>query len=248
MIHGQDWSSYQADAPPTDGLAFAFVKRTEGLSYVNPRAHAQVAHARAAGLVVGHYAYPHIANSASAEADFFLKSLGADLHAGDLLCLDWEWYGQKVTAAQARAYKAAFISRIRLKAPGHRVVLYSDVSNWTHVDTDSNCGDGLWIATGGRAPGDPGIKHPWTFHQYSTAGGIDHDVAQFAERRGPARLGVREDHDPGEGAGEGGRHATHREGRRDRLEHRRHRARADRGRGREGRRDEPELDTCERSR
>ena len=179
MISGQDWSSYQPEAPSTGGLAFVFVKRTEGTGYVNPRAHAQVAHARAEGLVVGHYHYPHIANSASSEADYFLKELGADLHAGDILALDWEWYGQKVSAAQARAYKAAFISRIRLRAPSHRIVVYCNRSDWTHVDTDSTCGDGLWIADPTTA-GRPRIQHPWTFHQYSTAGGVDHDVAGFA--------------------------------------------------------------------
>lgn len=176
MIYGQDWSSYQSATPSTTGLSFAFVKATEGLGYVNPKAPAQIAHARAAGLTVGWYHYPHIANSASAEADYFLAH--AAIHPGDLIALDWEWYGQTVTADQARAYKAAWLSRARLKMTGHRVGLYVDRSNWTTVDRDSDCGDFLWIADVTTA-GKPRVQHAWTFHQYSTAGGVDHDAGNF---------------------------------------------------------------------
>jgi GH25 family lysozyme M1 (1,4-beta-N-acetylmuramidase) len=180
-VKGIDVASYQPIDYDTTGLAFVFVKRTEGTGYVNPRASAQVAHGRAAGLVIGHYHYPHIHDGAAADADYFLTHLGADLHAGDLIALDWEWYGEAgVSAAEADAFKDQWLARVKAKLPGHRVGAYSDVSNWTHTDVNSNCGDFLWIATGGRPPGSPGIQHPWTFHQYSTAGGIDHDVANFA--------------------------------------------------------------------
>lgn len=178
MIYGQDWSSYQSATPSTSGLAFAFVKATEGLGYVNPEAAAQIAHGRAAGLTVGWYHYPHIANSASAEADYFLSH--AAIQPGDLIALDWEWYGQKVTADQARAYKGAWLARLKLKKPGHRVGLYVDRSNWTTVDRDSDCGDFLWIADVTEA-GKPRVEHAWTFHQYSSSGGVDRDVANFPD-------------------------------------------------------------------
>lgn len=178
MLQGQDWSSYQSVTPPTPGLAFAFVKATEGLGYVNPKAAAQIDHGRSAGLTVGWYHYPHIANSASAEADYFLSH--AAVQPGDLIALDWEWYGQTVTDDQARAYKAAWLSRVRLKLSGHRVGLYVDRSNWTTVDQDSDCGDFLWIADV-TTVGQPRITHPWTFHQYSSQGGIDRDVANFPD-------------------------------------------------------------------
>lgn len=175
-VAGQDWSSYQTSTPSTDGLNFVFIKATEGLGYVNPRATAQVAHARAAGLTVGWYHYPHIANSASAEADHFLTHTA--LRPGDLIALDWEWYGQTVTAAQARAYKSAFISRIRLRAPRHRVLVYADRTNWTTVDQDGNCGDGLWIADYTTA-GHPRIKDQWIIHQYANTP-VDKNVANFS--------------------------------------------------------------------
>jgi GH25 family lysozyme M1 (1,4-beta-N-acetylmuramidase) len=175
-VKGVDVSSYQSTDYATGGLAFVFVKVTEGLGYVNPKWPAQRATARKAGLVTGFYHYPHIANSPTAEADRFLSRI--KLARGDILALDWEWYGQSVTNARARAYKKTWLAHVKSKAPGHRVGLYCDRSNWLNVDTDSDCGDFLWIADVTTA-GHPRVKHHWTFHQYSTSGGIDHDVANF---------------------------------------------------------------------
>lgn len=176
MLKGIDISSYQDNTPDLNGLDFVFIKVTEGLSYVNPKWVAQRDHARANGLIIGYYAYPHIANSPTVEADYFLKQI--NLAAGDILCLDWEWYGQNVTNAQARAYRDTWLAYVKAQAPGHRVVLYSDRNNWLNVDTDSNCGDGLWIADYTTA-GQPRVQHPWVFHQYSDTP-EDLDVANFS--------------------------------------------------------------------
>lgn len=176
MLQGIDISSYQSSGYPTSGLSFVFIKVTEGLAYVNPKWVAQRTTARQAGLVTGFYHYPHIVNSPTAEADHFLAQI--NLTAGDMLCLDWEWYGQDVSSSQARYYKDHWLARVKAKAPGHRVVVYCDRSNWLNVDTDSNCGDGLWIADYTTA-GHPRVKHPWTFHQYAGSP-TDKDVANFA--------------------------------------------------------------------
>jgi hypothetical protein len=176
MLKGIDVSSYQTSSYSTSGLAFVGIKVTEGLSYVNPKWVAQRATARAAGLVQIFYHYPHVSNSASAEADYFLSQIS--LQPGDVLCLDWEWYGQTVTGAQARAYKDAWLARVKAKAPGHKVGVYSDTSSWKNVDTNSNCGDFLWIADYTTA-GQPRIQDRWTFHQY-TDQPTDLDVANFS--------------------------------------------------------------------
>ena len=176
MQHGIDVSSYQSTTYSTSGLSFVFIKITEGLSYVNPKWVGQRTTARHAGLVTGFYHYPHIANSPTAEADHFLSQI--KLAAGDILCLDWEWYGQNVSNAKARSYKDSWIAHVRAKAPGHRIVLYCDRSNWLNVDTNSNCGDGLWIADPTTA-GHPRVEHHWTFHQYASSP-VDKDVSNFA--------------------------------------------------------------------
>ena len=176
MLKGIDVSSYQSISYSTTGLAFVGIKVTQGVTYVNPNWVGQRATARQAGLVPIFYHYPNITNSPAAEADHFLGQI--KLEPGDVLCLDWEWYGQNVTNTQARAYKTAWLAYVKAKVPGHRVILYCDRSVWTGVDTDSNAGDGLWIADYVTA-GQPRIQAKWLFHQYSDSP-VDQDVASFA--------------------------------------------------------------------
>lgn len=176
MLKGIDVSSYQSINYSTSGLSFVGIKVTQGVTYVNPNWVGQRATARKAGLVPIFYHYPNISNSPAAEADHFLAQV--KLEPGDVLCLDWEWYGQNVTNTQARAYKTAWLAYVKAKTPSHRVILYCDRSVWTGVDTDSNAGDGLWIADYVTA-GQPRIKAKWLFHQYSDQP-MDQDVANFA--------------------------------------------------------------------
>lgn len=183
MIHGVDVSAYQSETYSIAGLDFVFVKATEGLTYTNPRLAAQAKRARDAGLVVGFYHYPHMANDPQAEADYFLKK--APIQAGDIIVFDWEGYdtaNKGVAKSRQVAYRDAWLKYVKGKMPGHKVGMYCNTDYWLNVDTTSNCGDFLWIATGGLPAGQPGIKSPWLIHQYSTAGGIDHDVAAFTDR------------------------------------------------------------------
>jgi hypothetical protein len=183
MIHGVDVSAYQPTTYSTSGIDFVIIKATEGLSYTNPYLTAQAKRGRDAGLVVGFYHYPHMANSPQAEADYFLSK--APIQSGDIIVFDWEGYdtaNQGVPKSRQLAYRDAWLSYVKGKLPGHRVGMYCNTDYWLNVDQSSNCGDFLWIATGGKPAGQPGIKHAWTIHQYSTAGGIDHDVAAFIDR------------------------------------------------------------------
>lgn len=89
-IYGQDWASYQVNEPDVAGLDFAFVKIAEGLGYINPKWRRQRDHAKRNGLVWGGYYYPHMANSPTVEADYFLGQVA--WQPGDLIVLDWEGY------------------------------------------------------------------------------------------------------------------------------------------------------------
>jgi hypothetical protein len=183
MIKGQDWSGYQNANPDVTGLDFAFTKVTEGLSYVNPRWTAQRDWAKSHGLVWGAYHYPHMGNDAVREADYFLSQV--KWAKGDIIVLDWEGYdsaNKGVSQARQIAYRDAWLAYVKGKMPGYKVGMYCNKAYWTGIDKTSNCGDFLWIATGGVPAGKPGITYKWTFHQYSTAGNIDHDVADFNTR------------------------------------------------------------------
>jgi hypothetical protein len=170
--YGQDWASFQGPAPSASGLAFAFVKVTEGLNYINPDWIPQYADGIAHGLLMGKYHFPHMANSPITEADYFLAH--ADILPGDMVVLDWEEYPEVTPAAQMAAYKDQWLRYVKKALPNHRVGLYCNVDFWTRVDTSSYYGDFLWIATAGRPMGDPGIQAKWLFHQYS-ASGVDRD-------------------------------------------------------------------------
>jgi hypothetical protein len=181
-IYGQDWSSYQSAAPDTSGLAFAFVKVTQGLSYTNPNWQAQRTHAASAGLVVGLYHYPDMTNSPQSEADRFLAV--AQPQAGEILALDWEGYDSvnlAVPKAQQATFKDAWLAYAQSKMPQHQVGLYCNKDYWLNVDTTSDCGDFLWIATSGLPAGQPGIQHPWLFHQFS-ADTTDQDYCSLADQ------------------------------------------------------------------
>ncbi len=167
-IYGQDWASYQAAQPDTSSLAFVFTKITEGTGYINPRWVSQRDHAKANGLVWGGYHYPHMANSPQAEADYFLGQVA--WQPGDLIVLDWEGYDQAnqgVSRAAQFAYKEAWLRYVKAKMPNNPVGMYCNVDYWKNVDKSGFYGDFLWIATAGRAAGDPGIQANWMFHQYS---------------------------------------------------------------------------------
>lgn len=178
-IYGQDWASYQSAAPDVSGLAFAFVKVTEGRSYINPLWVSQRDHAKAHGLVWGGYAYPHMANDPHGEADFFLAQV--NWRPGDLVVLDWEGYdpaNQNVPTSRQAAYKDEWLRYVKARLPHNPVGMYCNVDYWHNVDTSGHFGDFLWIATAGRAAGDPGIQAKWLFHQYSDSG-VDRDYCRL---------------------------------------------------------------------
>lgn len=172
-VNGIDVSSYQSTSYGTGGLGFVFVKATEGTGYVNPNHAGQIATGRAHGLVVGHYHFAK-AGPVDAQVSYFLRH--AAPQAGDMLALDWEDTGMSA------ADKDAWLKRAQATAPGHRVLLYCNRDFWLNRDHTSYCGDGLWIADPDSPAGHPQISHAWVMHQYSMAGGLDHDVANFADK------------------------------------------------------------------
>ena len=177
--YGQDWASYQSPAPDVTGLSFAFVKATEGLTYANPRWAQQVAYARLHKLTVGHYHYPHMGNSATAEADFFLRT--ARPQPGDVVALDWEGYdvaNRSVSFAAQVAYKKAFLAHVTAALPHNQVGTYCN-TDYLDRDPAGAYGDFLWIATANKAAGQPGISRSWLFHQYS-ASSVDRDYCNLS--------------------------------------------------------------------
>lgn len=173
LIVGIDVSSYQTSTFDTAGLAFCIVKATESTSYVNPEYTAQVAHARGAGLVIGHY---HYATGTDSEAEVTYFAAHAAVQPGDIIALDWE------ETSVTPAARDAWLLVAKARFPHNRVVLYCSVNFWQTLDTEHYAADGLWVADYSAPAGSPRIAQPWVFHQYSSANGMDHNVAAFSSK------------------------------------------------------------------
>jgi hypothetical protein len=176
VINGIDVANYQGAAPDLSGAAFCIVKATEGTGTVNAFQAEQAAHARTAGAHVGfyHFLWP---GNIQAQAEYFVTQCVSV--PGDSLWIDWETTEDGTSASCAE--KDQMLAAVKALRPDHKVGLYCNRDFWLTVDTTSDCGDGLWIATAGVPVGEPGIEHPWLLHQYAVVGNVDQDVAQFAD-------------------------------------------------------------------
>lgn len=176
MIKGIDVSSYQDPAELNlSGLDFVVVKATEGTSYVNPKQKAEAGKARQDGMAVGFYHFLH-PGYIWAQASYFVEQ--CDSLPGDMLIVDWERTENGNYASCQE--KDQFLAAVKeLRPQHHRRLLYCNVDFWKGVDTTSQCGDGLWIAS---PDGYPPIVHPWLIWQNGQRGGVDSDVAAFHSR------------------------------------------------------------------
>lgn len=177
MIKGIDVSGWNAETYATSGTDFAFVKATEGTSYVNSKQGRQAATARTAGLALGFYHFLH-PGSIKAQAAYFVDKCGS--LEGDMLVCDWETSAKG--ARPSNADKDAFLREVKRLRPTHKVGLYCNRDYWLNRDRTSYAGDFLWIADPDSPAGHPKIKARWTFHQYGIVSELDRNVCAFASR------------------------------------------------------------------
>lgn len=154
--YGIDQASYQnSNISAYPGAKFTIVKTTEGLDYQNPKAVAQVASAKNAGVPVGGYHYARFSadsNLAVKEGNYAVenaKSMG--IPVGSIYACDWESgsgnYVDRGADASANAI-LAFMDTVA-KA-GYKPLLYSGKELLTkNINTKKitdKYGDCLWVA------------------------------------------------------------------------------------------------------
>lgn len=170
MIKGMDY--FSGNGEPSFGDAqFVFRKITEGLKYVDAGWVSSWDRIQHSGKVRGGYHYFHHEESWEEQAVHFLDTTANYMRIGDLIALDYE-------NGADNAGKNSWLSYVKRYYPRNRVGLYTTLSLWH--ESDSNCGDFLWIADPSHPAGKPAVLNHWTFHQYSSSGGIDHDLANFS--------------------------------------------------------------------
>lgn len=161
------------------GLAFAFIRVSDGLGYPDGRFEANWSGARAAGVLRGAYQYFRPGQDAIAQANLFLERMG-DLEPDDLPpVIDVEATdGQSPDVITAKVH--AWIDHVE-SATDRRPMIYTGLYFWRDQVGSADFVDyPLWIAQYG--PDCPNLPEPWTgwaFHQTSSSGrvaGVSGDV------------------------------------------------------------------------
>lgn len=187
VVYGIDVSSYQGTIDWSKvagaGKKFAIAKATEGTTYKDPTFAANWAGMKAAGILRSAYHFFRASDDPTAQAQFFVDTVGP-LAADDLpLMLDLEVTdGQSAATVASRA--RTFIAAVE-KATGKKPLVYTGPSFFR--DTLGNPSgfenNPLVIANYGvSCPDVPGTWPTWTMWQYTDAasvagisGGVDGD-------------------------------------------------------------------------
>ena len=177
-VRGIDVSSYQGDidwrAIASQGVAFAFVKATEGSGFADPRFQANWVGAHQAGLVVGAYHFFSFDSPGASQAAWFIAHVPR--RAGALPPVaDVEMYGDYRHHPPDRAAVVtelrAFLDGLQ-EAYGVAPIIYADSSTLAQYLTDDFADHPLWIRDVYSRPSLPdGLA--WAFWQYADKGRLD---------------------------------------------------------------------------
>jgi lysozyme len=188
-VLGLDVSHYQGTVDwasvARQGYRFAFLKATEGTSWIDPEFSTNWNGAQAAGLLRGAYHYYEPGSDPGEQAELFLNTVwphgGQPLLApGDLPpVLDIETTGSQSAEEVVQGIET-WLSRVQqgtLRTP----ILYTGREFWDSLGTQQFGAFPLWIAEYGVAAPSPlpAGWQQWRFWQYSETGsveGIEGDV------------------------------------------------------------------------
>lgn len=190
-IAGVDLASWQGEPgqwqpeAASAGYQWAAVKLTElqpgGVQYVDPDAAADWTALAAAGKIRIAYLFGHPSTDAHATVALFAQVLGQlGLEAGDAIALDLEQTdGQPPADVDSWAVN---VCQLLAEQFGRRPLVYT----FRNFISDGNCASlgayPLWISDPSSPEGQPAVLAPWTswmIHQFSTAGNLDRDVANY---------------------------------------------------------------------
>lgn len=172
-LQGIDVSSWQpADITERVAGDFAIVKMTQGTSYVNPNATAQLAAAVRSGKEVGIYHYAG-GSDCTSEADYFLAHAGSWVGKA-VLALDWE---QNQNSAWGNSqWSTCFVRRVKART-GVTPMVYVQQSALWQVAGARQQDAGLWVAQYASMTPTGYQNTPWrlgndgeAMRQYTSAG------------------------------------------------------------------------------
>lgn len=157
--YGVDVANYQSASVKgmaNAGAKFAIVKVSEGTSYRNPKASAQIASAKTSGMMPMAYHFALFgANSGAAvsEANYAVSSAKAfGLPSGSYIACDWETGdGNNVNGGKNASANAIIAFMNQIKRKGYKPLLYSGASllnnNINTAKVTSAFPNSLWVAS-----------------------------------------------------------------------------------------------------
>lgn len=170
-VRGVDVSHYQGDvdwaALASQGMAFAFIKATEGSAYTDDHFTANLNGARDAGMRVGAYHFFSYDSPGTAQAAHFIETVPRWPHMLPPV-IDVEFYGdynaKPAGAADVVPQLRAMVDRLR-SFYGINPIIYITGKSYRLYVKDYFDGCDLWIRNVFSVPADG-----WMFWQYSDRG------------------------------------------------------------------------------
>ena len=192
-IQGIDVSKYQGDIDwdrvRDSGIAFAYLKVSEGGDHVDPRFYDYWDGAARAGVPRGAYHFMYWCRTGSEQAVWFSQAVPQDQTQLPPV-LDLEWNNDSKTCPQRVSREQALKEiRVLLRTmeyhTGKKPVIYTDINFHRDVLEGELEGYDFWLRSVAAEPQERFRDRPWTFWQYTATGrvpGIRGDVDRNAFR------------------------------------------------------------------
>lgn len=179
-VQGIDVAKYQGDIDWSrvrgSGIAFAYLKVSEGGDHVDSRFYENWEGAAAAGLPRGAYHFMYWCRSASEQAVWFSQAVPQDPTQLPPV-LDLEWNNDSVTCPQRLPREEALEKiRVLLKSmeyhTGKRPVIYTDINFHRDVLQGEFRDYEFWLRSVAAEPRERFRNRPFTFWQYTATGRV----------------------------------------------------------------------------
>ena len=180
-LHGIDVSYYQGDIDWPEvrrgGVAFAYMKATEGGDYKDPKFAENWEGARQAGLARGAYHFYYWCRSAADQIAWFKTHVPVESEALPPV-LDVEWNGHSKTCPK-KVPRAVAISEMKIvleemwRHYGKRPVIYTDITFYNDIMSEGFFSNyPLWVRSINRGHPTKRYNRDWHFWQYTSVGRV----------------------------------------------------------------------------